>query len=175
LLDPNLNYRENTGYLQVQSGYEQFLVTTATGTRLLEPFFFLEPDQAYTVVPTGTGALETIFLRDDRTPPPAERIRFRFVNASQGSPSFDVYFAGPNQEIEDLVPVLSDVDFNDVSDYITFEASTYEIRLAYAGTKDVFLNTGLLLFFAGQVRTYALIESPGGGLPYTLLTIQDLN
>jgi hypothetical protein len=141
----------------------------------LEPDLFLADDQFYTVIPTGVGGYHAMFLEDDRTPPPAGQFRFRFVGAAAGAPAFDVYIASPNDNLEQLTAVLSNVTFEDVTGFLNKNIGNYEVVLTFAGTKEVFLNTGLLTFFDGQVRTILLVDAPGGGAPYSLLFLQDIN
>lgn len=178
LVKPNMDYKDNSGYLQVKAGFWQFLVLKSdNGARLLEPDLFLEDDKFVTILPTRAagGDYLPIILHDDRTPPPDGKVKFRFVDATTASPNFDVYFASPNQNIIDLVPILTNVGWSDISDYMLLNLGSYEIRLTYAGTKDVFLNTGIIDYFPGQVRTYVLVDARGGGAPVSLLTLQDVN
>ncbi len=178
LIKPHMDYKDNSGYLQVKAGFWEFLVQkTDGGARLMEPDLFLEDDQFYTVLPSrgDGGDYFPMILRDDRTPPPFGKIRLRFVGGSSVAPNFDVYFASPNQNTENLVPVLSNVGWKDITDYLLLNLGSYEIRLAYTATKDVFFNTGIIDFFEGQVRTYVVVDARGGGLPISLLTLQDVN
>ena len=44
-----------------------------------------------------------------------------------------------------------------------------------AGTKTVVIDSGTLTLSSGQVRTAIAVDAPGGGAPFDLLLLQDLN
>ena len=62
-----------------------------------------------------------------------------------------------------------------MADYLEVPAGDYQVRIAPAGTTDVVIDSGVLSLAAGQVRTAIAVEAVGGGAPFDLLLLSDLN
>jgi hypothetical protein len=67
------------------------------------------------------------------------------------------------------------VEFGDVADYIEAPAGDYQVRVTPAGTKTVVIDSGTLALSIGQVRTAIAVDAAGGGAPFDLLVLEDLN
>jgi DNA-binding beta-propeller fold protein YncE len=87
----------------------------------------------------------------------------------------DVYVTEPGADIATATPVLTSVPFGAASDYLSVPAGDYQVRVTPAGTKIVVIDSGSLTLAAGQVRTAIAVDSPGGGAPFDLLVLADLN
>jgi hypothetical protein len=49
------------------------------------------------------------------------------------------------------------------------------VRVTSAGTKTVVIDSGTLTLSSGQVRTAIAVDAAGGGAPFDLLVLEDLN
>ena len=54
-------------------------------------------------------------------------------------------------------------------------AGDYQVRATLWGTKTVVIDSGTLTLGAGQVRTAFTVNTAGGGEPFGLLVLEDLN
>jgi Domain of unknown function (DUF4397) len=87
----------------------------------------------------------------------------------------DVYVTAPGADIETALPVLTGVEFEDVADYLEVPAGDYQVRATLAGTKVVAIDSDPLTLESGDVRTAIAVDAPGGGAPFDLLVLADLN
>jgi hypothetical protein len=87
----------------------------------------------------------------------------------------DIYVTAPAADLETTIPLLANVEFVDVADYIEAPASDYQVRVTPAGTKTVVIDSGTLTLSSGQVRTAIAVDAAGGGAPFDLLVLEDLN
>jgi hypothetical protein len=49
------------------------------------------------------------------------------------------------------------------------------VRITLAGTRTVAIDSGALTLRSGQVRTAIAVDAPGGGAPFDLLVLEDVN
>ena len=61
------------------------------------------------------------------------------------------------------------------SDYLEIPGGDYQLRVTPAGSKTAVIDSGTLSLAAGQVRTVIAVDSPGGGAPFDLLLLADVN
>ncbi|MDX2139657.1 MAG: DUF4397 domain-containing protein [Chloroflexota bacterium] len=98
--------------------------TTPDDEPLLEAPLTLEGKESYTLIisPSGDG-LRLVTHNDDLSPLASGRSRMVFIHAAAGTPAVSVGFAGS-------VPLLTDLNFEQVSPAITLESErqTLEIR-----------------------------------------------
>ena len=116
-----------------------------------------------------------IVLEDDRTAPSTGNIKVRAVHGAPGAPAVDIYVTAPGADIATATPALTNVPFGAASDYLEVPAGSYQVRVTPAGSKTVVIDSGALSLAAGQVRTAIAVDSPGGGAPFDLLVLEDVN
>lgn len=127
----------------------------------------------YTVIASGLVAdIAPIVLEDDASTPAPGTVRIRAVH---GAPAVDVYVTAPDADLASATPVLTNVAFGDASDYIDAPAGEYQVRVTPAGTRTVVIDSGALTLTGGQVRTAIAVDAVGGGAPFDLLLLADLN
>jgi hypothetical protein len=51
----------------------------------------------------------------------------------------------------------------------------YEVRVTPWNSNTVMINSGTLTLGAGQVRTVIAVDAAGGGEPYGVMVLEDLN
>ena len=170
-------YLAASGYLPVASGDHNLKVNAAgTTTTVIDADVTLADGTDYTVIASGlVAAIEPIVLEDDNTAPAAGNVRIRAIHGAPSAPAVDIYVTAPGVDIAAETPALGSVEFGDVADYIEAPAGDYQVRVTPTGTKTVVIDSGALTLASGQVRTAIAVDATGGGAPFDLLLLQDLN
>ena len=170
-------YLTASDYLGVPAGDQNLKVNVAgTATTVIDADLSLVDGTDYTVIASGLAeAVEPIVLQDDNSTPAAGNARVRAIHGAPGAPSVDIYITAPGADLENTIPLLVSVEFGDVADYVEAPAGDYQVRVTLAGTKTVVIDSGTLTLSSGQVRTAMAVDAVGGGAPFDLLVLEDLN
>lgn len=170
-------YLASSEYLELTSGERNLKVNAAgTTTNVIDTDVSLVDGADYTVIASGlVETIEPIVLEDDNSTPAAGNARVRAIHGAPSAPAVDVYVTAPGADLAAATPALTNVEFGDVADYIEAPAGDYQLRVTLAGTKTVVIDSGALSLAAGQVRTAIAVDAPGGGAPFDLLVLEDLN
>jgi hypothetical protein len=172
----DVNYTESSGYFEVDEGNRRLQAITPGNITAFDISPRIEDGEDYTVIATNfLNNIQPLFLLDDNDQPDIGDFKFRFVDAAPSGGNFDVYVTRQNTDIFDSSPILTNVQFQDVSSYFSFTARELQIRLTRAGTKDIIVDTGAIRFDDQDIRTAIVIDSPGGGAPYRVLLLADRN
>ena len=170
-------YLAASDYLEAPAGQRNLKVNAAgTSTTVIDADVDLADGSEYTVIASGAVAsIAPIVLVDDNTAPDAGNARVRAIHGAPGAPAVDVYVTAPGEDLTQVTPVLTGVEFGDVADYMEVPAGDYQVRVAPAGTTSVVIDSGVLSLGAGEVRTAIAVDAAGGGAPFDLLLLADLN
>jgi hypothetical protein len=170
-------YLTASSYLPVPSGSRNVKVNAAgTSTTVIDADVDLATGIDYTVIAGGlTSDIGPIVLEDDRSAPSSGNVKVRAVHGAPSAPAVDIYVTAPGADIAGATATLSNVPFGAASDYLSVPAGDYQVRITPAGSKTVVIDSGSLTLTAGQVRTAIAVDSPGGGAPFDLLVLADLN
>ena len=170
-------YLVASDYLEAPAGEHNVKVNAAgTTTTVIDEDVTLVDGTDYTVIASGlVAALTPIVLEDDNSTPAAGNARVRAIHGAPSAPAVDIYVTAPGADLEGETPVLTGVAFGDVADYLEVPAGDYQVRVTPAGTKTVEIDSGTLTLVSGQVRTAIAVDAPGGGAPFDLLVLADLN
>ena len=170
-------YLTSSDYLEVPAGERNIKVNAAgTATTVIDADVTLSDGSDYTVIASGPAAsVAPIVLEDDNSAPAAGSARVRAIHGAPGAPTVDIYVTAPGADLEQETPVLSGVEFGDVADYVEVPAGDYQVRVTPAGTTTVVIDSGTLTLSSGQVRTVIAVDATGGGGPFDLLLLSDLN
>ncbi len=173
----NVGYLTASDYVEVADGAHNVKVNAAgTSTTVIDADVDLADGTDYTVIASGLlEAIQPIVLEDDNSTPAAGTARVRAIHGAPSAPAVDVYVTAPGADLEAASPALSNVAFGDVADYLEGPAGDYQVRVTPAGTKTVVIDSGALTLTSGQVRTAIAVDAPGGGAPFDLLILDDLN
>jgi hypothetical protein len=173
----NVPYLGVSDYLEVPSGSRNLKVNAAgTATTVIDADADLAEDGDYTVIASGlVSAIEPIVLVDDNSAPAAGTVRVRAIHGAPSAPAVDIYVTAPGTDLETETPVLVNVVFGQVADYLEAPAGTYQVRVTPTGSKTVVIDSGPLTLASGQVRTAIAVDAAGGGGPFELLLLEDLN
>jgi hypothetical protein len=172
----NVAYRAASGFLEVDAGARRLRVrATGTTTTVIDASPVLADGGSYTVLATGLVAgIQPVVAQDNLTDPAAGQVKLRVIHAAPAAAGVDVYATAPGADINTATPVLTNVAFRAVSDYLVVPAGTYQIRVTPTGTKTVAIDAELALG-AGQIRTVVATDAPGGGAPLAPIVLADKN
>lgn len=172
----NVAYRAASGFLDVDAGVRRLRVrATGTTTTVIDASPALANGGSYTVLATGLLAdIQPVVAQDNLTDPAAGQVKLRVIHAAPAAAGVDVYATAPGADINTATPVLTNVAFRAVSDYLVVPAGTYQIRVTPTGTKTVAIDVELALG-AGQIRTVVATDAPGGGAPLAPVVLNDKN
>lgn len=137
-----------TGYLQVDSGSQEFKVSVSGGTStVIDQTLNLSGDQYYTYVVYGTASapLATV-LPDLVTTPNSGIFNLRVTNAAFGTAALDVYVTTPGASLASSVPNISNIQQNGTSGFASLTPGTLQIRLTLSNSKQVIYDSGALTF-----------------------------
>jgi hypothetical protein len=170
-------YLAASDYLEVPPGARNLKVNAAgTPTTVIDADVNLVDGTDYTVIASGlVAAIEPIVLEDDNSAPAAGNVKVRAIHGAASAPAVDIYVTAPGADLAAETPALANIGFGDVADYIEAPAGDYQVRATPTGTKTVVIDSGTLSLASGQVRTAIAVDAAGGGEPYGLLLLEDLN
>lgn len=175
-LAANLAYPTATSYIQqVPGGYTMHVDPSGTTTSLINQPLVFQSGGVYTFIATeaafGSPNLAPIFLTDDNSAPASDKMKLRLINASPDAGNLDVYVVAPHSSISSVSPTVSSLAFGTASAYQSLAGGNYEIYFAPAGQKTILIDSGVLSFSAGQIRSVVALDSAGG---YTSAVLADL-
>jgi len=172
----NVPFRAASAYLEVASGSRRIRVrATGTTTTVIDATVSLGTGGTFTVIATGLLAgIQPLVVVDTLTAPAAGQVKVRVVHAAPAAGGVDVYVTAPGANLATATPVLTNVPFRGVSNYLTVPAGQYQIRVTPAGTKTVAIDATVTLA-AGQIRTVVATDAPGGGAPLAPVVLADRN
>jgi hypothetical protein len=172
----NVAYRAASGFLEVDAGTRRLRVNaTGTTTTVIDANVPLVAGASYTVLATGLLAgIQPVVAQDNLTDPAAGQVKLRVIHAAPAAAGVDVYATAPGADINAATPVLTNVGFRAVSDYLSVPAGTYQLRVTPTGTKTVAIDATVTLT-AGQIRTVVATDAPGGGAPLAPVVLADKN
>lgn len=172
----NVPFPVFSGYLEVPSGTRNVQVRpTGTQTAVIEADLSLTTGTAYSVFATGLVAdISAVVAVDDLVAPAAGNVKVRVVHGAPSAPNVDVYATAPGADINTATPVLTNVPFRAVSSYLTVPAGQYQFRVTPTGTKTVAIDLTVTLN-TNSIRTVVARDNVGGGTPFALFLLPDLN
>lgn len=162
-------------YQEVDAGNVGIRVNEAgTSRTLTELGGTLNGNQSYTLIVLNfVDQLGALLLTDDNSIDQASTAKLRLVNASPSAPALDFYFTAPGVDLNTITPLLSDLSFQEVSNYLVVGASTYQVRVTQSGTKTVLVDSGNFVLSPSQVRTGVVVDAAGGGGPFNIVFLPD--
>jgi hypothetical protein len=109
----------------------------------------------------------TLFT-DDNSAPSSGSFKLRIINASPDFGHLDAYVTAPGAGISGS-PSVGNLAFQAASTYLSFPAGNYEIYFSVAGQQVISVDSGVLNFASGQIRTLVLADNFGSGFTTDLL------
>jgi hypothetical protein len=148
----NVAFEEITDFAEVPAGtYNvQVVPSGATSPVVIEADLSLSAATDYTVIATDLlGNITPIILTADGSTPDAGNAWVRFFHGSPDAPAVDI-------TLTDGTVLLSDVSFQEGTDYLPVPAGTYDLQARVAGTETVALEVpGVSVADGGVYTAYA--------------------
>ena len=169
-------YRAASDFLTANAGPRRLRVRAAgTTTTVIDATVTLASQESYTVLATGLLAgIQPLVVTDTLTAPAAGQVKVRVIHGAPAAAGVDVYVTAPGAALAGSTPVLTNVPFRGVSNYLTVPAGQYQIRVTPTGTSTVAIDA-TLTFTAGQIRTIVATDAVGGGAPLAPIVLVDRN
>jgi hypothetical protein len=168
-------YGTASSYTSISSGSRHLQVEPAgTSTPLIDITATANSSSNLTLISLNYSFnISNVVLTDDNSAPSSGNFKLRIINASPGLNAQDVYVEPPNTNIGSLSPTISSLAFGGASTYSVLTPGDYEIYFTSPGQKFINLDSGVLSFTAGQIRTLVGLNGQSGG--YTSTVLADLN
>jgi hypothetical protein len=143
-----LNYPNNTGYLDVESGTRNFKVNvTGTSTSVINADVTLVKDKNYSVYAVNSVSnISALVVEDDLTTPAAGKAHVRFIHLSPDAPAVDVALVGG-------AVVFGNKSFKDYTAFTPLDAGVYNLEVRVAGTQVVALTLPAITLTSGKIYT----------------------
>lgn len=176
LVGGDVNYGIASDYVITNDGEVDFRITPAgDNTTLATETSDLAEDADYTVLLTGIGAtLDAVTYRDDNTLPEPGNGKLRLIHAAPSAADIDIYVTAIGADISAIDPSVSDLNFKDDSDYIQLPEGEYQVRVTAADTKSPVLIDDTVPLAPGEVKTAVALDAVGGGEPFSLQILTDV-
>ena len=171
----NVPYTVASDFLGVDAGDRRIQVNvTGTDTTAIDAHVVLADDTDYMIVAADKVAnITPLVFTADRSRPESGSARVRVLHAAPSAPNVDVYVTAPDAGIANAQPVLSNVPFKALSDYLTVPAGTYDVFVTPRGTKTIAIQAKGLVIGDQLVATVAALDAVGGGAPFSLQVLDE--
>jgi hypothetical protein len=179
VVNSNLAYSANTGYLSVNSGSRHLQAEAVTSsTPILDTTVTLASTTNTTVIVAGTSTISSIVLTDQTTAPTTGTAVVRLVNAAPSMGGADVYVVPAGTSIVGASPTVSGLTYEAASPYqnLTITAGTsanFDVYFTEPGTKLAELASPGISITSGSATTLVSLNNQGGGA-FTLQILSDL-
>lgn len=171
----NVPYTAASDFLPLDPGDHRIQVNVAgTDTTAINAHLVFDKDVDYMIVAAGkVASIAPLVFTADRTAPQQGSARVRVLHSAASAPAVDVYVTAPGSGIASAQPVLSNVPFKAMSDYLTVPAGTYDVAVTIAGSKNIAIRADGLEVADGLVATVAALDATGGGAPFSLQVLDE--
>ncbi|HEX7287933.1 MAG TPA: DUF4397 domain-containing protein [Candidatus Angelobacter sp.] len=162
MVNSNLAYLGDTGYVPIKAGGGQLTIVTPNPTAVagVDTVVNLAADSHTTFLLDGWAHFEqsSFMLTDDNTPAPNSAAKLRILNASLGS--IKDFYLLPAGSMPGGTPLASGMAFNNATNYQVLAPGSYEVfaTLVFTPTQ-IFFDSGPITLAAGQNRTLVLLSN----------------
>jgi len=159
----NVPFGAASDYLSVRRGVRNVKVNaTGTATTVIDADLDLANRSRTTVAAVGNLAMiQPLVLEDNHTGPAVGSFEFRVIHAAANAPAVDVYAVPADGTIAGAMPLLSNVPFQGVSDFLQAPAGDYRIVVTLAGQLQSIYSSGPVTLSAGLNVDLFAIDSAG--------------
>lgn len=154
------------GYAVLPAGETNFQVveTVTVEPVVIEANPSLVNGQGYSVLAVGQLANIEGLIEQDEVRQIATQASLRIVHASTQAGNVDIYLVPGTQDgIGNSDPVLSDVPFKAVTDYLPVTGGTYNVYIAPTGTGTPAITAEGVMLNDGEVYTVVARDADGAG------------
>jgi len=105
----------------------------------------------------------------------ATEARVRIVHGSPGAGLVDIYVNAPGTDITTVAPAFEDVPFKAETGYVSLAGGTYDVSVTPANDPSTVAIFATLPVSEGDVFTVIARDAPGGGAPFGLIVIDEID
>jgi hypothetical protein len=147
----DFNYGDSTAYIPLPAGqYDVEVIPSGATEAAIEATVELMADTYYTALAVGDGdnqELTLILLEDDLTAPAEGTFHLRLGHLAP----FAAGAATADIRLQDGTPVLLDVEFGDVTDFIPLDAGEYDLKITTPGGETTLIDSLPVSFTEGMI------------------------
>ncbi len=169
-------YAQVSEYATVAANQQLALVVRTTGGTVVGQVpLVLRGGTDYSIVAyRSLSQLRVNPLQDFTRPAPSGESQIRMLHTANSLGSVDLYVTnGGVDDISAVAPTVQDLEFEHITNYLPFSSGARRLHITDEGTKDIVHDSGALTFGSTGVYTIYIIESPGGGEPYSVFVVVD--
>jgi hypothetical protein len=171
-----LDYAQTTAYVTVAGGTRNIGMQDLPdqdgnpGPTFITAPVDLTPGTFHSAIVTGSGTEIAAFATTDGATPPAGNWSLRIVHAGQSTPSLDLYVAPQGADLNAVTPLVSGIDWKEVTEYQVIAVGSLRIHLTPTGSKAPLISSNEIAFQDGQVSSLFVFDNfTPGNLPVGLL------
>jgi hypothetical protein len=146
------NYGDSTPYIPLPPGtYDVAVIPTGATDPAIEATVELERLSYYTAVAVGDGvnqSLDLILLEDDLTPPAEGEFHLRVGHLAPFAMGAGVL---ADVRLQDGTPVLENVDYGDVTEFLPLPAGWYDLKITTPGGGTTLIDPNIAKFEEGSI------------------------
>jgi hypothetical protein len=145
------------------------------GAIVIDADLDLVAGKRYSVYAVGyLASIEPYVLEEDFRSIATEA-KVRIAHLAPGAGLVDIYVTAPGAGIADADPAFTGIDFKNETGYVGLMGGSYDVTVTTAGTKTVAIGPSQIDVVDGRVYTAVARDAAGGGGPFALTVIDELN
>jgi len=154
----DLSFGNIAGYVSLPSGSYSIKVRGAntTGPDVISTNITVRGGRDYTIAASGTlSSIKAAVYEDSNVLANKNKGKLRVIHLSPGAPAVDIAEKGGKV-------LLSNVSFENASDYLRLKSGSYDLEVRVAGTQNVVLNLPDVMIESGKVYQIYAVGVVGG-------------
>jgi hypothetical protein len=175
-LVPSLAFPNATPFVEVPGGAYNIKVTPVgnNGAIVINADVTLAAGSEYSTYAIGPLAtIAPLLLTDDRRRV-ATQARVRIVHASPSAGNVDLYVTAPGTDLTTAMPAFTNVPFAADTGYVSLAAGNYDVSVTPTGSKTAAIGPVSITVANSGVYTVAARDAVGGGVPLSVIPLDDL-
>jgi hypothetical protein len=176
-LVPSLAFPNATPFVSVPAATYNIKVTPVgnNGLIAINADLPLAAGREYSVYAVGRlASIAPLVLTDDRRRV-ATQARARILHASPSAGPVDLYVLAPGTALANATPAFTNVAFKADTGYVSLSQGTYEVSVTPTGSKTAAIGPVAITVVNNGVYTVAARDAAGGGLPLSVIPLDDLS
>jgi len=168
-------FQQLTQYMSVSGGSQDFMVSANGGQSFAINETLNMGSGSYTYVVYGPIVSAAGFLINENNiqTPNSGEFNFRVINVAAGIGPVDVYLTPLGTDINATSPTVSDVGLGAISQFVSPNAGTLEMRATATGTKNIIYDTAVQTFTNGD--SYEAVVFTKGSARLVSMALLDEN
>jgi len=170
-------YPAFSDFFAVPPGTYNAKVTAASnpGAIVIDADLDLTAGKRYSIYAVDYLARIAPYVIEDDFRSVATEAKVRIVHLAPGAGLVDVYVTAPGGDIMEAAPAFAGVDFRDESGYVGLAGGSYDVTVTPAGAKTAAIGPMQIDVVDGGVYTAIARDAVGGGAPFGVTVIDELN